>query len=185
MRFLSTAIPGVFIFEEERHADERGFFARTWCAGELAGQGLESRLSQCSVSFNLRRWTLRGLHYQAPPFAEVKIVRCLRGALYDVAVDLRPDSVTFRRWIGVELTAGDGHALYVPRGFAHGYLTLADATEVSYQISAPYEPKAARGARYDDPFLAVAWPGRAEVIAPRDRDYPDLAIDNLQELRGL
>jgi dTDP-4-dehydrorhamnose 3,5-epimerase len=185
MRFVPTAIHGAWLIEQERHADDRGFFARTWCAEELADRGLEARLAQCSVSFNHRRWTLRGLHYQAPPFAEAKIVRCSRGALYDVAVDLRPDSATFRRWIGVELTAESGRALYVPRGFAHGFLTLADATEVSYQISAPYRPDAARGLRYDDPFFGVIWPGPVEVIAARDRDYPDTTIDKLQELRGL
>jgi dTDP-4-dehydrorhamnose 3,5-epimerase len=185
MRFVPTAIPGAWLIEQERHADERGFFARTWCAEELAERGLEAHLAQCSISFNRRRWTLRGLHWQAPPFAETKIVRCTRGALYDVAVDLRPDSATFRRWIGVELTAEGGLGLYVPRGFAHGFLTLADITEVSYQISAPYKPEAARGARYDDPFFGVNWPRPVEVIAARDRDYPDVTIDKLQELRGL
>jgi dTDP-4-dehydrorhamnose 3,5-epimerase len=185
MRFVRTAIPDAWVIEQDRHEDDRGFFARTWCADELAGHGLEARLAQCSVSFNHRRWTLRGLHYQAPPLAEVKIVRCSRGALYDVAVDLRPDSATFRRWVGVELTAEDGRALYVPRGFAHGFLTLADATEVSYLISAPYASEAARGVRYDDPFFGVVWPGPVEAIAARDRDYPDTTIEKLQELRGL
>jgi len=185
MRFVPTAIPGVWAIEQERRVDDRGFFARTWCAQELADRGLEARLAQCSVSFNHRRWTLRGLHYQAPPFAEVKIVRCSRGALYDVAVDLRPGSPTFRRWIGVELSAETGRALYVPRGFAHGFLTLADATEVSYQISAPYHPEAARGVRYDDPFFGITWPGPVEAIAPRDRDYTDASVEHLQELRGL
>ncbi len=185
MRFVPTALAGVWVIEQERHADERGFFARTWCAEEMANRGLETRLAQCSVSFNHRRWTLRGLHYQSPPFAEVKIVRCSRGALFDVAVDLRPDSATFRRWTGVELTAENGRALYVPRGFAHGFLTLAEATEVSYQISVPYRAEAARGVRYDDPFFDVIWPGPVEVIAARDRDYPQVTIDALHELHGL
>jgi dTDP-4-dehydrorhamnose 3,5-epimerase len=185
MRFVPTAIPGAWLIEQERRVDDRGFFARTWCAEELAERGLEARLAQCSVSFNDRRGTLRGLHYQAPPFAEVKIVRCSRGALYDVAVDVRPDSRTFRRWIGVELTAETGRALYVPRGFAHGFLTLADATEVSYQISAPYHPEAARGVRYDDPFFGITWPGPVKAIAPRDRDYVNTTVEQLQELRGL
>jgi dTDP-4-dehydrorhamnose 3,5-epimerase len=185
VRFVPTALAGAWVIEQERLADERGFFARTWCAEELTDRGLESHLAQCSISFNHRRGTLRGLHYQAPPFAEVKIVRCSRGALYDVAVDLRPDSTTFRRWIGVELTADNGRALYLPRGFAHGFLTLADATEVSYQISAPYRPEMARGARYDDPFFGVVWPGPVEVIAARDRDYPDVTVEKLHELRGL
>jgi dTDP-4-dehydrorhamnose 3,5-epimerase len=185
MRFVPTELEGAFVVEQERIADERGYFARTWCAEELAARGLESRLAQCSVSFNHRRWTLRGLHYQAPPFAEVKLVRCSRGALFDVVVDLRPDSPTFRRWAGVELTADNGRALYIPRGFAHGFLSLAEGTEVSYQISAPYKPEAGRGVRFDDPFIGIRWPGPVEVIAPRDRDHPDVTLDRLQELRGL
>jgi dTDP-4-dehydrorhamnose 3,5-epimerase len=124
------------------------------------------------------------MHWQAPPFAEVKIIRCARGAIYDVAVDLRPDSPTFRRWAAVELTPENGQALYIPRGVAHGFYTLADATEVAYQISAPYHPAAARGARWNDPSLAIEWPGHPEVIAARDRDYPDLASQLLEELRG-
>jgi len=173
------------VVEQERHADERGFFARTWCAREFTEHGLDPALAQCSVSFNRRRGTLRGLHYQAPPSAEVKLVRCTRGALFDVALDLRPDSPTFRAWVGVELTEADGRALYIPREFAHGFLTLAEKTEVAYQISTPYAPEAARGIRWNDPFHRIEWPGLVEVIAPRDRDYPDLGIDRLQELRGL
>ena len=185
MRFVPTRLPGAFIVEQERLTDDRGFFARTWCAQEFAQRGLEPALSQCSVSYNHRRHTLRGLHYQAPPFAEVKLVRCTRGALFDVAVDLRPDSPTFRGWVGVELMEHDGRALYVPRGFAHGFFTLTDATEVAYQISTPYEPSAARGVRWNDPFHGVAWPGPVAVIAPRDQDYPDMEASWLQELRGL
>ncbi len=185
MRYLSTSVAGAFVLEQERRADERGWFARTWDAEELRAHGLDPALTQCSASFNHRRGTLRGMHWQAPPFAEVKIVRCVRGALYDVAVDLRPDSPTFRRWAAVELTPDNGRAFYIPRGFAHGFFTLADATEVAYQISAPYQPSAARGARFDDPSLAIEWPGQPEVIAPRDRDYPDLAPRLVEELRGL
>jgi dTDP-4-dehydrorhamnose 3,5-epimerase len=185
VRFLPTSLAGAYVIEQERHADERGFFARTWCAQELEQHGLETVLAQCSVSFNHRRGTLRGLHYQAPPFAEVKVVRCTRGSLFDVALDLRPDSASFRRWTGVELTEDDGRALYIPRGFAHGFLTLADATEVAYMISAPFDPKAARGVRWNDPFHGVHWPAPVEVIAPRDRDYPDTDVSRLLELRGL
>jgi dTDP-4-dehydrorhamnose 3,5-epimerase len=185
MRFTDTTLAGAYLIEQERHADERGYFARTWCAREFAEHGLETALAQCSVSFNRRKGTLRGLHYQVPPFAEVKLVRCTRGALYDVAVDLRPDSPTFRWWIGVELTEDDGRALYVPPGCAHGFYALADATEITYLISAPYEAEASRGVRWDDPFHGVTWPGPVEVIASRDRDYPDVAIDRLEELRGL
>jgi dTDP-4-dehydrorhamnose 3,5-epimerase len=185
VRFVPTTLAGVYAVEQERRVDERGFFARTWCAQELRDHGLEPGLAQCSVSFNRRRGTLRGLHYQAPPFAEVKLVRCTRGAVYDVAVDLRPDSPSFRAWVGVELTEDNGRALYIPRGFAHGFYALADATEVAYQISTAYEPQAARGIRWNDPFHGVVWPGPVEVIAPRDRDYADVALDQLEELRGL
>ncbi len=185
MRFVPSPLPGVYVIEPERHADERGYFARTWCAEELAAQGLESGLAQSSVSFNQRKGTLRGLHYQAPPFAEVKLVRCVRGALFDVAVDLRPDSPSFRKWFGIELTAENGRGLYVPRGFGHGFLTLADETEVSYQISARFSPPSARGVRYDDPFLGIRWPAKVEVIAARDRDYPDVTERTLLELRAL
>ena len=185
MRFVPPNLASVYVIEQERYVDDRGFFARTWCAREFADRGLESGLAQCSVSFNHRRGTLRGLHYQAPPFAEVKLVRCTRGALFDVAVDLRPDSATFRQWVGVELTADDGRALYVPRGFAHGFYVLADVTEVAYQISTAHHPEAARGVRWNDPIHGVAWPGPVEVIAPRDRDYPDVEVSSLEELRGL
>ena len=185
MRFLSSSLPGVFILEQERHEDARGFFARTFCTRELSAQGLDPSLAQCSVSFNHRRGTLRGLHYQAPPHAEVKMVRCCRGALFDVAVDLRPDSARFLSWVGVELSAENGRALYIPKGFAHGFYTLADATEVEYFISAPYAPDAARALRFDDPLLGVLWPGPVEVIAPRDRDAPDARREQFQELRGL
>jgi dTDP-4-dehydrorhamnose 3,5-epimerase len=185
MRFVSTDVAGVFLIEPERHPDERGFFARTWCADELRERGLDDRLAQCSVAFNHRRATLRGMHYQVPPDAEVKIVRCTAGALYDVAVDLRPDSPTFRRWVGLELTPANGRALYIPAGCAHGCQTLADRTEVAYQISARYAPASARGVRFDDPFFGVSWPLPVEVIAPRDRDYADVAPEALEALRGL
>ncbi len=185
MRFVPTEIPGVWVVEPERHGDERGHFARTWCAEEFGARGLETRIAQCSLSFNARRGTLRGLHWQAPPHAEVKLVRCTRGAIFDVAVDLRPDAPTFRRWVGVELTADDGRALYIPRGFAHGFLTLADGTEVSYQMSVAHAPGHARGMRWNDPLAGVRWPGPVEVIAPRDRDYPDTPAAALAELRGL
>ena len=185
MRFVPTSLTGVYVIEQERHMDERGFFARTWCADEFAQHGLEPKLEQCNVSFNRCRGTLRGLHYQVPPFAEVKLVRCTRGALFDVAVDMRPDSPTFRRWVGSELTQDNGRALYVPRGFAHGFLTLADGTELSYQMSTAYAPEAQRGLRWDDSFVGVAWPERVQVISSRDRDYPDVDVSQLEELRGL
>lgn len=185
MRFVPTEVPGAWLIEEERFADERGYFARTWCTREFAANGLEAAVVQCSVSFNARRGTLRGMHYQAPPRAEVKLVRCTRGAIFDVAVDLRPGSTAFRRWVGVELTAENGRALYIPKGFAHGFLTLADETEVFYQMSEFYGPVEARGLRWDDPFVGVRWPASPQVMASRDRDYPDVTSDRLEELRGL
>ncbi len=185
MRFVSTTLSDVMILEAERHRDERGYFARTWCSRELAEHGLDPALSQCSVSFNARRGTLRGLHYQAPPHAEIKLVRCVRGALLDVAVDLRPDSKGFGQHVAVELSAENGRSLYIPRGFAHGFFTLADETEVEYFISAPYEPAAARGLRHDDPLFAIRWPGPVSVIAARDRDYPPARPAQFEELRGL
>jgi dTDP-4-dehydrorhamnose 3,5-epimerase len=185
VRFTATALAGAYVLEQERHSDERGWFARTWCQEELAAHGLDPALVQCSASFNHRRGTVRGLHYQAPPFAEAKLVRCPRGALFDVAVDLRPDSQTFARWIGVELTAGNGRMLYIPKGFAHGFMTLTDATEVAYHISAPYSPQHARGVRWSDPLVRVNWPAAVEVISVRDRDYPDVSRERLQELVGL
>jgi dTDP-4-dehydrorhamnose 3,5-epimerase len=184
MRFLATALPGVHILEQERHADARGYFARTWCAKELLAQGLDASLLQSSVSFNHKKATLRGLHYQAPPYSEVKVVRCARGALFDVAVDIRPDSPSFRKWVGVELSADNGRALYIPKGFAHGFYTLADDTEVEYFISTEYRPDAARGLRYNDAFFDVKWPGVVSVIAERDRDYPDATLPRLEEMRG-
>ena len=185
MNFTRTRVEGVFVVDQERHEDERGWFARTWDEAELRRHQLEPRLVQCSASFNRRRGTLRGLHYQAPPFAEVKLVRCTRGRLFDVAVDLRPDSATFRAWVGVELSPENGRALYIPRGLAHGFLTLCDDTEVAYQISAEYSPEHARGVRWDDPAFGIAWPEPVAVISPRDRHYEDLVPSRLEELRGL
>jgi dTDP-4-dehydrorhamnose 3,5-epimerase len=185
VNFSRSRLEGVWIVDPERHEDERGWFARTWDGAELRRHGLESRLVQCSASFNRRRGTLRGLHYQAPPFAEVKLVRCTRGRLFDVAVDLRPDSATFRQWVGLELSPENGRALYVPRGVAHGFQTLCDDTEVAYQISAEYSPEHARGVCWDDPLLGIDWPEPVTVISPRDRDHAGLDPSRLEELRGL
>ncbi|HET7753992.1 MAG TPA: dTDP-4-dehydrorhamnose 3,5-epimerase [Anaeromyxobacteraceae bacterium] len=185
MDFAPTSVSGVWLLQQQRHADDRGWFARTWDEAELRERGLEARVVQCSASFNHRRGTLRGLHYQAPPFAEAKVVRCTRGRLFDVAVDLRPDSSTFRAWVGVELTPENGRSLYIPRGCAHGFLTLSDDTEVAYQITPEYSPDHARGVRWDDPLLAIAWPEPVATIAPRDRDYPDVQLSALEELRGI
>jgi dTDP-4-dehydrorhamnose 3,5-epimerase len=155
--------------------DERGFFARTWCREEFADHGLTPELAQCSISFSHRKGTLRGLHYQAAPHQEAKLVRCTRGAIWDVALDLRRDSPTYRAWFGVELSAANRAALYIPEGCAHGQLTLSDDSEVLYQMSAPYVPSAARGVRYDDPAFGIEWPGEVVVINDRDASYPDTA----------
>jgi dTDP-4-dehydrorhamnose 3,5-epimerase len=173
MTFHEAKLPGVFEIHLEPHPDERGFFARSWCQKEFENIGLNSRVVQCSVSFNARKGTLRGVHYQSAPYSETKLVRCTQGAIYDVVVDLRPDSPAFKQWIGVVLTASNRHMLYVPEGCGHGLMTLEDETEVFYQISEFYHPESARGVRWDDPAFQISWPGRIEVISGRDRTYPD------------
>jgi dTDP-4-dehydrorhamnose 3,5-epimerase len=172
--FRQTALPGVVIVEPEPREDRRGFFARTWCQDEFAAHGLNPRLVQCNISLNLLRGTLRGMHYQAPPHAEAKLIRCTRGAIWDVALDLRPESPTFRRHIGAELTAENRLALYIPEGVAHGFQTLHDNTEVLYQMSAAYAPDSARGVRFDDPAFGIAWPIPEPILLDRDRDYPNV-----------
>lgn len=172
MIFTPAPLAGVQVIDPERQEDDRGFFARSFCAEEFARHGLDPACAQCNISFNRRRGTLRGMHFQAPPHAEAKLVRCTRGALYDVAVDLRPDSPTRGRWFGIELTADNRRLLYVPRGFAHGFLTLADDTEVFYQMSASFVPGAGRGVRFDDPAFGILWPIPVDIISERDRTYP-------------
>jgi len=175
MIFRETELPGAFVIEPERIADERGFFARTWCRDEFAAHGLSTDLIQCNVSYNARRGTLRGMHYQVAPHAEVKLVRCTRGAIFDAIVDLRPDSPTFRRWVGVDLSPEDGRMLYIPEGFAHGFQTLRDETEVAYQMSHFHHPESARGLRWDDPAVGIAWPpAGSRIISGRDLSLPSL-----------
>jgi dTDP-4-dehydrorhamnose 3,5-epimerase len=179
--FHEAALPGAFIIEMERREDERGYFARAWCEREFAAHGLNTRVAQCSVSFNRKRGTLRGLHYQVAPYEEAKLVRCTRGAIYDVIVDLRPSSPTFLQWAAVRLMAQDGRMLYVPEGCAHGFQTFLDDTEVFYQMSECYAPECARGVRWDDPAFRILWPAVAErIISPRDRDYPDFEPEALK-----
>lgn len=173
MIFRSSEIEGAWVIEPERHEDERGFFARMWDCDEFARRGLRDVVVQTSVSYNRVRGTLRGLHYQAAPHEEAKLVRCTAGAIFDVVVDVRRESGTFRRWTGAELTAENRHALYVPEGCAHGFVTLADDSEVAYQMSAPHVAEAARGIRYDDPTFGIAWPVEIVVISERDGSYPD------------
>jgi dTDP-4-dehydrorhamnose 3,5-epimerase len=174
MRFVELALPGLFLVELEKIEDERGFFARSWCAREFAAHGLNPHLMQCNVSFNLKEGTLRGMHHQAHPYAEDKLVRCTRGAVFDVALDLRPDSPTYLHWFGMELTPDNARMLYIPQGFAHGFQTLTDQSELFYQMSQTYEPAAAQGVRWDDPAFKIAWPPVAErVISLRDLAYAD------------
>lgn len=173
MTFCETKLPGVFEIHIEPQMDARGFFARSWCQREFELKGLNSRLAQCSVSFNGRKGTLRGIHYQAEPYPETKLVRCTSGAIYDVVIDLRHDSPTFKSWVGTVLNAADRNMLYVPEGCGHGFLTLEDETEVFYQISEFYHPELARGVRWNDPAFQIDWPGGVEILSERDGSYPD------------
>lgn len=172
MRFHPTELPGAFIVEPEPHEDDRGCFARTFCAREFSERGLASVFVQSSVSFNRKRGTLRGLHFQIPPACEIKLVRCTAGAIYDVIVDLRPGSPTYLQHIGVELTAQNRRALYVPEMFAHGMQTLEDDTEVFYEINEFYAPDRSTGVRYNDPKLSIEWPLPVAVITEKDQNWP-------------
>lgn len=173
MRFQETPIQDVVLITPDHFEDERGFFQRTWASDELEAHGLEPRMVQRNVSFNRARHTLRGMHYQHEPYGEVKVVSCPLGAIYDVAIDIRPDSPTFGKWFGAELRQDNGTMLYVPRGCAHGYLTLETGSTVEYLISEYYHPEVAGGLRWDDPFFGVQWPASPSVINARDASYPD------------
>ena len=176
MRFSQTPLDGAWLIELEPRADARGYLARTFCAEEFAAHGLPPAFVQANETLNRDRGTLRGMHWQSPPHAETKLVRCTQGRVFDVIVDLREDSPTYRRWHGVELAGGDGRQLFVPAGFAHGYLTLAPETVLTYLMGAPYSPQAAKGFRYDDPAIGIAWPLEADpVLSERDRAWPALA----------
>ncbi len=176
MIFTPTDIDGVIAVQLELHADERGFFARTFCAREFGAAGLRPLVAQANIAFNERAGTLRGLHFQRPPAAEAKLVRCTRGRVYDVAVDLRPTSATYLRHVGVVLDADERNALYVPEGCAHGYLTLEDGCEVAYQVSEFYSPGVEGGLHWNDPALAIAWPGEVRVISDKDATWPALDV---------
>jgi dTDP-4-dehydrorhamnose 3,5-epimerase len=175
MILKETELGGCYLVDLDRHEDERGFFARTYDAAEFAARGLTSEVSQCSVSYNVDVGTLRGLHYQVEPWAEAKLVRCTRGRIFDVAVDLRPDSPTFAEWTGVELSDESGTGVFIPEGVAHGFLTLEKGSEVAYQISAPFHPEAFRGIRWDDPHLSIDWPAEPRRISERDANLPFLS----------
>jgi dTDP-4-dehydrorhamnose 3,5-epimerase len=175
MIFTPTPLAGAYLVDIEPRRDERGFFARTWCREEFEAHGLTGRLVQCNLSYNRWAGTLRGLHYQAEPFAEVKLVRCTRGALWDVILDVRPASPTRGQWLGVELTAENHHQLYVPEGFAHGFITLQDDAEAAYQVSQAYTPGMERGIRWDDPAFQIQWPRQLRVISEKDAGWPDFS----------
>jgi len=171
--FVETLLKGAFVIDLEKREDDRGFFARTFCQREFAEHGLELQVAQCNISFNERKGTLRGMHYQVPPFEEAKLVRCTMGGIYDAIIDLRRRSPTFGQSFGIELTAQSRRMLYVPRGFAHGYQTLERDTEVFYQMSQFYSSEHSRGVRWNDPAFGIKWPPDERIINERDRKYPD------------
>jgi dTDP-4-dehydrorhamnose 3,5-epimerase len=172
MKFIKTKLEGAYIIEIEKMTDERGFFARSWCEKDFAEHGLNSKLVQCNISFNQKKSTFRGMHYQAKPYEEAKLVRCTQGAIYDVIIDIRPDSPTFKQWLGIELTAVNRQMLYIPEGFAHGFQTLVDNTEVFYQMSEFYYAESARGIRWDDPQIGIKWLITDNlIISDKDQSY--------------
>jgi len=176
MIFTETKLKNAFVIEIQKFEDNRGFFGRTFCQNEFEKFGLNTNVRQANVSFNLKKGTLRGMHYQADPYGEVKLVRCTRGAIYDVIIDVRPDSATYKQWFGVELRADNYMMLYVPEGFAHGFQTLEDNTEVIYQVSQFYTPGSERGIRYDDPAFSIVWSVEVQVISDKDRNWPDYKL---------
>jgi dTDP-4-dehydrorhamnose 3,5-epimerase len=180
VRFIETKLSGAFVIEPERKVDERGFFARAFCQEEFCSRGLETQFVQCSISFNTKRGTLRGMHYQEDPHAETKVVRCTMGAIYDVIIDVRRGSPTYQAWIAVELSAKNRTMLYIPKGFAHGFQTLEVDTEIFYQISDFYHPECARGLRWNDPAFGVIWPIADVTMSGRDRNYPDFSVEVLK-----
>jgi dTDP-4-dehydrorhamnose 3,5-epimerase len=173
LKFIETKLKGAYLIELEKLQDDRGFFARSWCQREGEVFGLNPRWVQCNVSFNKEKGTMRGMHYQASPFEEAKLVRCTMGAVYDAIIDLRGDSPTFKQWVAAELSAENRHMFYIPEGFAHGFLTLQDSTEIFYQMSEFYVPGSARGVRWNDPAFGIQWPIEVAVVSERDQTYPD------------
>ena len=177
MIFTETKLKGAYVIDPERMEDERGFFARAFCEDEFRAHGLCDRFVQCNVSFNRKAGTLRGMHYQAAPHEEIKLVRCTAGAICDVILDVRPDSPTFREWVAVKLTQDNRRLLYIPTGMAHGFQALVDGTEIFYHMSETYHPESARGVRWDDPAFGIEWPSaEGRVISERDRQYPDFGL---------
>jgi len=177
MKFVPTKLQGAYLINIEAQNDERGFFARSWCESEFKQQGLNPCVKQCNISFNTKKGTLRGMHYQAEPHAEVKLVRCTRGSIYDVIIDLRKDSDTYKQYYGVELSGANHSMLYIPEGFAHGFQTLEDNAEVLYYMAHHYVADAARGVRWDDPAFGIEWPLESQrIMSPRDAQYPDYDV---------
>ncbi|WP_045216466.1 dTDP-4-dehydrorhamnose 3,5-epimerase [Desulfonatronovibrio magnus] len=179
MKIITTSLNGAFIITPERINDERGFFARVFCRRELEKIGLIPDVVQCNISFNLKRGTLRGLHFQKSPYGEVKIIRCTSGAVFDVLVDLRSDSATYLKWFGTTLSHDNRKMIYAPKGFAHGYLTLKDNSEVFYQVSEFYSPDHEAGVRWDDPLFKISWPEPVSLISKKDSSYPDYKINEI------
>lgn len=173
--FSETNLKGAFLIDLEKREDDRGFFARTFCEREFDSHGLNSRFVQCNISFNKLKGTLRGMHYQAAPYEEAKLIRCTSGSVFDAIIDLRPGSATFKRHFGAVLSADNRRMLYIPEGFAHGFQTLQNDTEVFYQMSQFYSPEHARGVRWNDPAFGIGWPAGERIIIERDRTYPDFA----------
>lgn len=176
MRFIETPLKGAFVIEPDRIEDERGYFARSYCQSEFSKQGINLDIKQCNISFNKDKGTLRGMHYQEKPHEEAKLVRCSRGAIYDVIIDLRADSSTFKQWFSIELNQESNKMLYIPEGFAHGFQTLQDNSEVFYEMFESYYPELARGVRWDDPVFGITWPDDQRVISDKDASYPDFSI---------
>lgn len=173
MKFTEIKLKGAFIIEIDRIGDERGFFGRQWCQNEMTKMGLKADIAQVNTSLNKEKGTLRGLHYQKFPFQETKLIRCIRGRIFDVIVDLRPDSATFKQWFGLELTQDNYKMLYAPDNFAHGFITLKDNSEILYLVSQFYQPEAEAGLRWDDPQFSIHWPGSVQVMSDKDRNRPD------------
>ncbi len=172
MLFHETKLSGAFVIDQEPHADERGFFARSWCQNEFKTHGLQTQIRQCNTSFNLTKGTIRGLHFQIFPYMEAKLIRCTRGLIFDVMVDIRPDSSTFLQWVGYELSDENHRSLFVPEGFAHGYQTLVDNTEVFYQVSEFYHPQSSCELRWDDPAIGITWPIKPRSMSKKDAEAP-------------
>jgi dTDP-4-dehydrorhamnose 3,5-epimerase len=184
MNFSETKLKGAYIIDIQKLEDERGFFARSWCQREVEQYGLEPQVVQCNISYNKLRGTLRGMHYQLPPYAEAKLVRCTRGSVFDVIIDLRPQEPSFLKWQGFELSASNYNMLYIPKGFAHGFLTLEDETEIFYQMSEFYAPDCARGVRWNDPLFDIGWSDSVKCISQKDQSYPDAKPEDFEALSG-